>query len=294
MAEGQPPGRGEQPPLLYYTRVSPGFFDTLGIPVVMGSGFPKEARPDGPRVAVVNEAAARRFWPSESPIGKRLGYAGDKPHWREVIGVVRDVRFPASLGPADTPFQIYVPLEQDDVVSWLVVALRSSGAPATLAAPLRKAVAGIDPDLPVTDVATPAEHVRRTLTSFGLAGDVLSVFGLLGLLLAALGIYGVISNLVVQRTSEFGIRIAVGAQVHEVVWLVLRKGLRLAAWGTLVGLAGSVGLARLLAAALPSLSREPTAVASVAAVLFAVALLACWLPARRAARVDPAVALRSE
>lgn len=119
-------------------------------------------------------------------------------------------------------------------------------------------------------------------------------FGLLGLLLAALGLYGVIANLVVQRTSELGIRMAVGAPAREVVWLVLRKGLTLAALGAIVGLAGAVGLARLLAAALPSLSSGPSAVVSAAALLLGVAFVACWLPARRAARVDPVVALRSE
>ena len=136
--------------------------------------------------------------------------------------------------------------------------------------------------------------MQRALSSFGMAGDILTAFGLLGLLLAALGIYGVISNLVVQRTSEFGIRMAIGAQVHEVVWLVLARGLRLTLWGTLIGVAGAFGLARLLAAAVPSLTSAPTAVVGVAAVLMAVALLACWLPARRAARVDPVVALRCE
>jgi predicted permease len=294
IAEGQPLARGEQPPLLYYTRVSAGFFDTLGIPVVRGSGLPRETRADGPRVAVVNESADRRFWPNQDPVGKRLGYAGDKPYWREIVGVVRDVGFPASLGAPDTPFQLYVPLEQDDASKWFVVAVRSATSPLALAGPLRQAVAALDPDLPVTDVATPAEHVRRALTSFGTARDVLSGFGLLGLLLAALGLYGVITNLVVQRTSEFGIRMAIGAQAHEVIWLVLRKGLTLAALGALAGLAGALGLARLLAAALPSLSAEPTAVVPVAAVLLAVAFVACWLPARRAARVDPVVALRSE
>jgi predicted permease len=294
VAEGQPTPRGEQPPLLYTTRVSSGFFTTLGIPVVTGSVFSRETRADGPRVAVINESAARRFWPHESAIGKRIGYAGDKPAWREVVGVVQDVRFPASLGPADTPLQMYLPLEQDASGKRLVVAVRSSHPVEGLAAPLRQAVAAIDPDLPVNEIATPAELVRRALTSFGLAGDVLSAFGLLGLLLAALGIYGVISNVVVQRTSEFGIRMAIGAQVHEVVWLVLARGLWLTLSGTLIGIAGAFGLARLLAAAVPSLSSSPTAVVGVAAALMAVALLACWLPARRAARVDPVVALRCE
>jgi predicted permease len=293
-AEGQVPASADQVPLFDYTRVNAGFFATLEIPTLMGSTFPRDTRADGPRVAVVNETAARRFWPDESPIGKRLGYAGEEPMWREVIGVVGDVRFPGQLGPADTPLQVYVPLEQEPA-SWLSVAVRTSGAPAVLAGPLRAAVAAIDRDLPISSVATPAEHVRRTLASFGLAGDVLSAFGMLGLLLAALGIYGVISNVVVQRTSEFGIRVAIGAQVPDILWLVLANGLRLILVGMAIGVAGSVALARLIAAAVPSLaSNSGLAVASVSSLLMAVALFACWLPARRATRVDPLVALRYE
>jgi len=294
VAEGQAPLPADQVPLLYYTRVNSGFFDTLGIPLVMGSTFPRETRADGPRITVINESAARRFWPNESPIGKRLGYGGEQPMWREVIGVVRDVRFPATLGAADTPLQMYVPLEQEPS-EWLVVAVRTSEAPQLLAGPLRQAVASIDPDLPLFDVATPAEHVRRGLSSFGLAGHVLSTFGLLGLLLAALGIYGVIANVVVQRTSEFGIRLAIGAQVRDILWLVLGRGLRLAIWGTLIGIAGAFALARLISSAIPSLqSNSALAVVLVSAFLMAVSLLACWLPARRATRIDPVVALRYE
>jgi putative ABC transport system permease protein len=294
VAEGQAPPDPDQLPLLYEARVSPGFFETLGIPVVMGSTFSGETRADGPRVAVINEAAAQRFWPGESPIGKRLGFTGDEPQWREVIGVVRDVRFPAQLGPADTALQIYAPLEQRPS-DWLAVAARTSGSPEHLTGSLRQAVGALDPDLPLFDVATPSEHVRQELSSFGLAGHVLTTFGVLGLLLAALGIYGVIANVVVQRTNEFGIRLAIGAQVRDILLLVLASGLRLTLWGTLIGVAGSLALGRLMAAAVPSLQPgSAAAVVSVAAVLMAVAMLACWLPARRATQVDPVVALRTE
>jgi ABC-type antimicrobial peptide transport system permease subunit len=164
-----------------------------------------------------------------------------------------------------------------------------------MAGPLRQIVAGIDGDLPLSDVATPAEHARRGLSSFGLAGQVLTGFGALGLLLAALGIYGVITNVVVQRTSEFGIRVAIGAQVRDILWLVLGTGLRLSLLGVALGIAGSFWLARLLVSAVPSLqSNSAAAVASVAGVLMAVAVVACWLPAWRATRVDPLVALRQE
>ncbi|HVQ28805.1 MAG TPA: FtsX-like permease family protein, partial [Vicinamibacteria bacterium] len=147
----------------------------------------------------------------------------------------------------------------------------------------------------ISNIATPTEFVRRALSSFDLAGQVLSAFGLLGLLLAALGIYGVITYLVVQRTSEFGIRIAMGAQVRDILWLVFAKGLTLTVAGTILGVAGAMGLARLLAAAVPSLESDSgLAVLAVSLVLTAVALLACWVPARRATRVDPLVALRYE
>ena len=294
VAEGQAPPAPDQLPLLYEARVSPGFFETLGIPLVTGSTFSGATRADGPRAAVINESAARRFWPGESPIGKRLGFSGDKPMWREVIGVVRDVHFPAQLSPVDTALQIYVPLEQQPS-DWLAVAVRTSGSPERLAGSLRQAVGALDPDLPIFDVATPAEHVRQELSSFGLAGHVLTTFGVLGMLLAALGIYGVIANVVVQRTSEFGIRLAIGAQARDILLLVLAGGLRLTLWGTLIGVAGSLALGRLMAAAVPSLrSGSVAAVVSVAVVLMAVALVACWLPARRATQVDPVVALRSD
>jgi predicted lysophospholipase L1 biosynthesis ABC-type transport system permease subunit len=210
------------------------------------------------------------------------------------VGVIRDVRFPATLGAADTPFQIYTPMQQG-AWGYVVVAIRTSEAPESLATPLRQAVAEIDPDLPVFEVATPAELVRRGLSSFGLAGHVLSTFGVLGLLLAALGIYGVIANVVVQRTSEFGIRLAIGAQVRDILWLVLGKGLRLAVWGTLIGIAGAFALGRLLSSAIPSLqSNGVLAILLVSAFLMVVSLLASWLPARRATRIDPLVALRYE
>ena len=292
--EDQPPPLPGQVPLFYYAQVSSGFFRTLGIPVVAGATFPRRVRSDGPLVAVINEAAARRFWPNESAVGKRLGYGGEKPYWREIIGVVRDVQFPATLGPPDTPYQIYVPLDQDPS-SWLVVAVRTARAPESLTAALRQTVSAVDSELPLSDVATPGEFVWRSLSSFDLAGQVLSAFGLLGLLLAALGIYGVITYVVVQRTSEFGIRIAMGAQVRDILWLVFAKGLWLTALGTIIGVAGSVALARVLHAAVPSLQSDSTlAVMLVSALLAIVALLACWLPARRATRVDPLVALRYE
>jgi predicted permease len=296
VVEDQPrPTRGQEP-LFYITPVSSGFFETLGIPFTQGSTFSAETRPDGPRVAVINEAAARRFWPNESPIGKRLGYAGggDDPQWREIVGVIRDVRFPASLTAAETPYQIYTPMQQG-IWGFVLVAVRTSGAPESFAASLRQAVSEIDPDLPVFEVSTPADQVRRGLSSFGLAGHVLSSFGALGLLLAALGIYGVITNVVVQRTSEFGIRVAIGAQVRDILWLVLGKGLRLAVWGTSIGIAGAYALARLISSAIPSLqSNSALAIVLVSAFLMGVSLLASWLPARRATRIDPLVALRYE
>jgi hypothetical protein len=220
VAEGQAPPAPAQEPLFYVTPVSADYFETLGIPLVMGTTLSSDTRAGGPKVAVINEAAARRFWPGESPIGKRLGYGGDEPEWREVVGVVGDVRFPADLASPDTTYQIYVPLEQAPS-RWLVVAARTPKSQGSWRRPSARPSSPWTPTFPRFDLATLAEHVRRTLTSFGLAGHVLSAFGLLGLPLAALGIYGVIANVVVRRTSEFGIRMAIGAQVGEVVWLVL-------------------------------------------------------------------------
>ncbi|ACB75181.1 ABC transporter permease [Opitutus terrae] len=299
--EGRPLPPPSAVPLAYYVAVTADFFRVLEVPLVQGHDFSTNVRADNPRVAIVNETLARQFWPGENPIGKRIGSSDpDNKEWWEVIGVVRDVGFAGSLSAPDTRLQVYVPLVQEPW-NYLSIALKfsdSAAATATstaMANSLRQAIAGIDPDLPAYNIRTIEQAIERIARNILLANQLLVGFALLGLLLAAIGLYGVISNLVVQRTPEFGIRIALGAQARDVLWLVLGKGAQLAALGTALGLLGSFVLLRLFAAVIPALpGQDYLLLAGTVVLLLAVALFACWIPARRATRVNPLEALRAE
>ncbi len=285
-----PPGRE---PLMYYAVVNADYFTALRIPLVAGRLFPARARRDGPREVVINETMARTLWPGESPLGKRISSSADKPEWEEVIGVVGDVSFAANLATPDTHLQAYRPLASRPW-GYLAIGLRAR-APETLAEPLRRAVAELDPDLPVAGLATVRARMDRSRHNFDLVNEMLAGFSVLGLFLAAIGLYGVIASLVTQRTSEFAIRVALGAPPRSVRWLVLGFGLRLVGAGSLLGLAGAVACVRLLGSLLPAVpGQDPLMLVLAAAALAAVGAAACWLPARRATRVDPMIALRSE
>jgi ABC-type antimicrobial peptide transport system permease subunit len=242
---------------------------------------------------------ARILWPGENPIGKRIREVDqDHENWIDVIGVVNDVSATLEVfRPADTPFQLYRPLRQapGSFVHWMTLAIRSDAPAPTVAAALRAAVQEIDPDQPVYDIMTAREAMAHITSGLTLVSQILEVFALIGLVLAAVGIYGVIANLVAQRTAEIGIRMALGAQAPDVLWMVLGQGMRLAAVGTAVGLGASWALARVIIAALPSIhGTDPVATALVALILVGVAVVACWIPARRATLVNPVVALRGD
>jgi putative ABC transport system permease protein len=263
--------------------VTPGYFTTLGMRLLEGRDFTNADSPNRPAVVIVNETMARVFWPDESPLGQRVNGA-------EIVGVVSDVRFPANPAESKTPFQTYRPFAQEPR-SFLNIALRGSVSGETL----RRAVADVDPDQPVGDPGPVRADIGRSLDNWAVGGRLLSIFALLGLSLAGLGIYGVISGFVVRRTGELGVRMALGAQVRDVLWLVIGKGLRLALVGTLIGLGGAFAITRLLAAVLPELpASNPLVILFVAAILITFTLVTCWIPARRAARTDPMEALRSE
>ncbi len=291
-------GRADPPvgqePLADHVYVTSDFFATLGLQLVEGRLFPADLRADSPRVAVINESMARQFWPNASALGRRFGNPDPKEReWVEVIGVVRDAGFVSNFSVPDTRLQVYRPLVQEPW-GYLQIALRARN-PEALAEPLRRAVADLDPDLPVADLRTVREAIDQAQHNFYIANQLLGGFAALGLILAAVGLYGVISNLVVQRTSEFGVRLALGASPAQIRRLVLDQGLRLAGVGAALGLLGSFALTRVLAAALPGLpGQDALTLATNLALLFAIALLACWLPARRATRVDPITALRAE
>ena len=282
-------------PLSNLVYVSPDYFATLGLPLRQGRTFNADDRAGRPAVVIINETMARTFWPGENPVGRRIGDSDpNEPNWLEIVGVVGDARYPGALNPPDTRFQYYRPVAQD-TFSFATIAVRGRVAPEMLAAELRRAVAAIDPDQPVHSLATVEADIARGLANYHLRGAILGGFALLGLALAAIGIYGVLAGLVAQRTAEIGVRMALGAQLGDILRLVLGHGLGLAAIGAGLGLAGAFGLTHLLTRILPELGAPDSAVIGGAAVVLLLAAgFACWLPARKAARVNPLDALRSE
>jgi hypothetical protein len=249
---------------------------------------------DGPQEILVNESLARRLWPNQSPLGKR-GAAMDngQPVWREVIGVVRDVQSVANFTNLETRYQVYRPLVQE-AWSYVNLVVRAEN-PAALIEPIRRAMAEVDADLPADQLATVPQFISRTQHNMIVISRTLVGFAALGLLLAAVGLYGVISSLVAQRTAEFGIRMALGAQPADVLRHVIKGGAGLTLAGIVLGLAGAYGVGRFLASVMPRLAlADPLGLAAMAGLLFVAALLACWAPARRATKVDPIIALRAE
>lgn len=281
-------------PTAMHTMVSPDFFATLGIPLREGRLFASDIKNDGPQYAIVNQSLARHFWPNESAVGKRLGNMdGNKIVWREIVGVVGDVESPANIDNPSTPFVVYKPFAQEPW-SYANVVARSAN-PAALAETLRRAVAEVAPDLPLDEIGTVREIAGRSQHNLVVIARLLIGFAALGLALAGVGLYGVISHTVVQRTTEFGIRLALGAQPGDILVNVLKRGLVLTGLGLAGGFIGAWGLGRVLGSFMPRLATpDPLGLASVATLLLLVALLACWLPARRATKVDPMIALRAE
>jgi predicted permease len=292
--EGQPEPQPGEWPEVFFEPVTPQYFETMGIRLLEGRAFTTADTADRPEVVIINETMAQRFWPGESPIGKRIGRPGQNPRWQEVVGVVNDIAFPANLSEPYTRFQAYRPMAQ---TPWggMNIGLRTSTAPEALLTSLREAAAELDPTQPVHRVRPARSLVEQGLGNISLLGTLLGAFAALGLVLAVVGIYGVTSYSVVQRTGEIGIRMALGAQPRDVLRLVLAKGARLIISGALLGFGGGYAVSRLLEAAIPTLpTRDPAALIIISLILVGVALVACYMPARRATKVDPMVALRYE
>ena len=293
VVEGRPEPPPDQYPEMFFEPVSNDYFAAYGVQLLRGRAFNNGDLADRPKVLIVNDSMAQHFWPNENPIGKRISNPRQKD-WQEVVGVVRDMKFPGDLSEPYTRYQAFVPLAQSAPDS-LFIALRTAQSPDAVEKSLRSLVAGLDPALPVYRVRSARTAVDIGLGNISLLGNLLGAFALLGLVLAAVGIYGVISYVVVQRTGEFGIRMALGAQGRDVLWLVLRKGAVVILIGSVLGGAGAYAVSKLLVAAVPSLpTRDPFTVVIMGFVLIVVALVACYLPARRATKVDPLVALRYE
>jgi putative ABC transport system permease protein len=271
--------------------VTPGFFATLRIPLVAGREFNDGDREETNPVAVVNEAMAKQFWPGQSAVGKRFHFFGDTK-LREVVGVVRDTVV-NTFGEDPQPM-VYLPLTQDYAPD-VTMQVRTSGRPGAVIGAVRSQVQSLDTNLVLTNMLTVGQLMDQGLWATRVGAGLLSVFGGLALLLAVVGVYGVLSYSVAQQTREIGIRMALGAQRGRVLRLVVGQGMKLALAGLALGLLAAFAATRVLSSLLFGVTaRDPLTFASVAVVLAIAAILACYIPARLATKVDPMVALRYE
>ena len=291
--EGEPTeaARFDEDSLLSHNTIGLDYFKTMGIPLVSGRDFNNQDTATSPDVIIVNETLARRITPDGNAIGKhiRMDSKGD---YLEVVGIVRDIKY---VQLAERPvFYGYRPLAQR-YRSEMTLHVRTSGDPGALINQVRDEVKALDRDLPLTNVKTMQEHMRTPLAPAKLLAWLSSAFGVLALLLASVGLYGVMAYLVSGRTREFGIRVTLGAQGGDVLRLVLAEGLTLVCFGILFGLLASIALTRVLQNVLYGVSAtDPVTFVGVALLLASVTLVACYIPARRATKVDPMIALRYE
>ena len=277
--------------------VTDGYFGVMSIPVVAGREFTSRDTLATPRVAVVNVAFARKHFPDGPALGHRVSFEQDSPVWYEIVGVVGNVKH-RGLDAADRP-ELYVPYRQPLFASWTVrpmfVVARAASAPFAAAPAIRQELAQLDRDQPISDVRTMEERVDQSLTSRRFNTALLALFAALALALAAVGIYGVASCSVTERTHEIGVRVALGAQRRDVVAMVMRQGMRATAAGTVAGVGAALAITRVIASLLYGVgAADPATFAVIPALLAAVSLAACYLPARRATRVDPLSALRTD
>lgn len=288
------PAVRDQIPSAAMIPVSPSYFDALGARVVRGRVFAASDSGSSAPVAVINETLARTIWPGEDPIGKRLkqGWPEREGTWREVVGVIADMKFE---GVAETTtMQLYMPFAQNPPQDFTVL-VRTAVAPASMRGAVEAAVAAISPDMPVSAVRTMESVLTASMARQRMALVVLGVFAAIALILAASGLYGLVAHSVAERSHEIGVRIALGAERRDVVRLVLRSGLSMTAAGVVAGTIGAALLSRWLEGLVFDVQPvDPATFASVGLVLIAASLLACYLPARRAARIAPINALRVE
>jgi putative ABC transport system permease protein len=294
---GHPQPKPEDAPPVLRHYVGPDHFATLGVPLLRGRAFDATDRAGGRRVAVINRLAAARFFPREDPIGKRVWFGGgsnfDRPDSAaEIIGIVGDVAY-QFLDERPMQPDFYTPYAQFTYASRAVL-VRSLGNPAALLPGIRAAVRRVDPSLALYEVRTMEEQMHAATAGRRFDTALLAVFAVVALLLAAMGIYAVVAHGVAQRTREVGIRIALGATSEQVVSMVVGEGMMVPVVGLIIGTAGSLALTRAIRSALYGVSgTDPVVYGVLTLVLAGFALAACYVPARRAARVDPLVALKS-
>jgi predicted permease len=292
IVQGRPFVRGQQNDI-NRVRVAVNFFDTMGIPLLAGRGFTAaDNNLAAPRIAVINEAAVRKFFPNESPLGRRFGSTPETSGQIEVIGVVRDAKYNSVR--EDAPATMYVPFAQSPV-GGMAFEVRTAGDPASTVGAIREAVRQADPNVPLMNVSTQLEAIEARFAQERLFAQAYALFGGLALLVAAVGLFGVMSYSVARRVNEIGVRMALGARRLDVVGMIMRESIVLVGAGVLIGIGAALASGRLVATLLFGL--QPTDAGTIAlavAVLLTVSTLAGYLPARRAAGVDPMVALRAE
>ena len=292
--EGHPLAPGQQPPLVLFNRIDTAYFKTLRVPFLRGRLFTDSDNETAPLVAIVNQAMASQFWPNEDPIGKRFSMTDRQGPFVQVVGVAADGKY-AFIGWEHKPY-FYVPLAQN-YSSFEALQIRSSVPPESLITQVQSEVRALDPNMPISSIMTMAQSLEGAngFFIFRLGATLAGAMGIFGLTLAVVGVYGVVSFAASQRTHEIGIRVALGAERSDILRLVLRQGLGLVGAGVLAGLVAAWVLTRAMANLLVGVTpTDPLTFTSATLLLVAIALWACYMPARRAMRVDPMVALRYE
>jgi len=275
--------------------VTPGYFRTMGVPIMQGRAFEERDRPGMPAVVIVNAVLAEKFWPGQNPVGVRLSREGPSGPWLEIVGVAGDTRH---FGlEADPEPALYIPYAQKPWawMSWMSLMVRTSGDPMQLASGLRREIQSLDPDLALERVATIHDIYGESLARRRFTTLLIGGFAFITMTLGVVGIYGVLSYVMAQQRRDVGVRMALGARVGQVVRLIMAQGMALALAGVVLGILAALALTRLLSGLLYQTSpRDLATFVGVSLLLLGVAAVACWLPARRAARVDPVQALRAD
>jgi predicted permease len=294
--EGQPLARDQQPLRLFFNNVDSSYFKTMRVPLLRGRAFTDLDNEKAPGVAVVNRYMADKFWPHQDPLGKRFTFTAPNGAAKtvEIVGVAGNGKY-IFISEGANPF-FYVPLAQN-YISMRVLQVRSSVAPQTLLRPVEREIHNLAPDLPIVDGRTMQESIAgyNGLWIFRAGAQLASGIGAIGLILAVVGLYGIVSFTAAERAREIGIRMALGGSAGDVMGLILRQGVRMVLIGLAIGLAAALGITRVMTQLLIGVRpNDPMTYAAVALLLAMIALAACWIPARRATRVDPGVALRYE
>jgi putative ABC transport system permease protein len=299
------PTDAEHTTSVLFNMVPPDHFEAMGIPILRGRGFTDADREGAARVCIIDETMAEKFWPGEDPIGQRVTFEIEPGHdfnddnapriYRTVVGVTKNTRHYELESPSRV--QVYVPLEQSGG-AWTTAAtliVKTARDPLALTPAVWREVGAIDKDVPVQNIQTMQGYVDAALSGKTVVGGILSLFSGLALALSAIGIFGVMSISVVQRLRDFGIHMALGARAGDILRMVAREGLTITITGVVIGAAAAAGLTRFMRSLLYQVNPvEPTTYVAVAVGLVGVALLAAYLPARRATKVDPAVVLKQE